>query len=144
MEKFIKKLKLDIILGIIFIASTFIAQALLWFVLPEMKNGIAKHFISGFLVGLSFVIIYFVIRNIIIIKDKNKLLELYTKENDERRKSIELFTSKSGYKITLNLLSIAMIFSICINKYVGFTLIGVILLITGINFLTEIYYNKKM
>ena len=144
MEKFKKKLKNDIIVGVVFCSLLVILQTLLWFFLPQTPNGVEKNFTAGFLVGLGTVCVVFIARNVSSLKNEDELKKLYIKETDERRKSINLSASRISFKISLVGLATAMIIAININKFIGFALLAAVLFIIAVNISTILYFNRKM
>ncbi len=65
------------------------------------------------------------------------------RKNDERNKFIKLKTESFTIKIVIYLMGIALIVTAFINRYVFYTLLGVLLVNLVTYFIVKIYYSKK-
>jgi hypothetical protein len=65
------------------------------------------------------------------------------KRNDERNKYIKLKTESMTIKICLYLLGIALLVTAFINRFIFYTLIGVLLVGVIVFTIVKIYYSKK-
>ena len=65
------------------------------------------------------------------------------RKNDERNKFIKLKTESFTIKILLYLMGIALIVTAFINRYIFYTLLGVLLVNLVVYFIVKLYYSKK-
>ncbi len=65
------------------------------------------------------------------------------KRNDERNKYIKLKTESMTIKICIYLLGIALLVTAFINRFIFYTLIGVLLVGVIVFSIVKIYYSKK-
>ncbi len=65
------------------------------------------------------------------------------RKNDERNKFIKLKTESFTIKILIYLMGIALIVTAFINRYVFYTLLGVLLVNLVVYFIVKFYYCKK-
>lgn len=144
MEKFRRKLKNEMILGVIYCCVEAIIISLLWFVIPDMPNAMNKHFTSGFIVGITAVVISFIVRNGLALRNESEFRKLYVKETDERTKSIEAQAGKAGIKMVLAGLSIAMVIAANVDKLICLTLLAATMFTVVVMMVTNFFYNQKL
>ena len=65
------------------------------------------------------------------------------RKNDERNKFIKLKTESFTIKTSVYLMGIALIVTAFINRYIFYTLLGVLFVNLVIYFIVKIYYSKK-
>ena len=65
------------------------------------------------------------------------------RKNDERNKFIKLKTESFTIKILIYMMGIALIVTAFINRYIFYTLLGVLLVNLVVYFIVKIYYSKK-
>ena len=65
------------------------------------------------------------------------------RKNDERNKFIRLKTESFTIKISIYLMGIALIVTAFINRYVFYTILGVLLVQLVVYFIVKLYYCKK-
>ena len=98
----------------------------------------------GFLVGISFVALFYMFRLRKIVKNPTELQKLYNKENDER---LALIRQKSGMPIimiTSGIMILAAVVAGYINETVFFTLIAAAMAQIVISMAVKAYYMRKM
>ncbi|MDI9470079.1 MAG: hypothetical protein QM296_07725 [Bacillota bacterium] len=143
MEAYKARLKGDIAIGVIMVSIIAICQPLVWFVIPEYPDALNKGFTSGFLIGIALVAVAIIARNASVLKNEDELRKLYIKENDERTLAVEASAGKTGIKIVLMGLAIAMAVAASIHRVVALTLLGATLFTVAVIFITNWIYNRK-
>ncbi|NLM46129.1 MAG: hypothetical protein GX200_04955 [Firmicutes bacterium] len=107
-------------------------------------ESLAFSFSLGFAIGIEFVVLYFIAKYRAALKDEQKLKLLYIEENDEREEHINLLIGKSGIKIILVSLSVAMLIAAYINQIVFFTLLAATLYTVVVVGALKIFYKKTV
>ncbi len=108
--------------------------------LPEMSIAFA----SGFFIGLQSVVIYFMAKYRIALRDEEKLKTLYIEEHDERSRYIAQKTGGFGINIILGGLSLSMLVAVFLNKTVFITLLAALLFCVFVKLALELYYKKTV
>ena len=98
----------------------------------------------GLLGGVTFVLIFDVLKNIALFRNEEKLKKRYIIETDERTVAVEAAAGKAGLKIVLLGLATALIVASFVDKYVATTLLVALVFTVIVIASTKFYYNKKM
>ncbi len=110
----------------------------------EHFNSMWRGFTSGAACGIGAMMLFFLIRNLIALKDENKLKKLYIQESDERQKLI-CDTSRSSAGRTFLLLGMVVgIVAGFFSMAVGITIIACILFYALTSFGFMLYYGHKL
>ena len=156
MNEFRDKLKIqNLTIGIcciILTAFSFLAAAgeagLIDFMQPAVENTRWQSMWRGFITGASsnflIVMIVFLVRNIIVLRDEQKLKKLYVKETDERE--IQIWTSARATSMRIFLMGglVAGIVAGYFNIVVSITIISCGFIHSIIGFLCMLYYRIKL
>ncbi|MDI9496979.1 MAG: hypothetical protein QM270_00620 [Bacillota bacterium] len=143
MEAFKARLKGDIVAGVIMVSVIALCQPLVWFVLPENPDALSRAFTSGFLIGIALVAVGIMARNASVLKNEDELKKLYIRENDERTLAVQASAAKTGIKIVLMGLAIAMVVAASIHRVVALTLLGATVFTIAVNYITNWIYNRR-
>ena len=107
----------------------------------------AQAFIGGFQVGILAILLgallYFIIRNILAMRDQERMKKLYVYETDERRKFIRQQSGSMGMNIILYGLAAGTVVAGNFNDTVFFTLLGACLFVSLVRSFLKLYYRKK-
>ncbi len=155
MEQYKEKLKLyNILLGIgAFILAVFsflaVGSELGWFVIfPPVAGG--SHWQSawyGFITGASFglcaTMVFFLIRNILALKNEKKLKKLYIKENDERTVQICTLARNTAMQMMLWIGIAATVIAGYFSITVSITILACTFVSSVLGLLLMAYYSKK-
>lgn len=145
MEQFRKKLKTRLVLLcavlLLFVAILLYNQ----FGAPDtLKNSLAFSFQCGFSASGSLVLVFWLMKYRVALKDEAKLRLLYNEENDERMSAIR---AKAGIPMVL-ILSLTLVLAGMVigywNATVFVVLIGVALFQLLVNLGVKLYYKVKM
>lgn len=101
-------------------------------------------FYAGVSMGITFMFIFGFVKNLMAIRNKNKLKKLYIKENDERTKEICEKGKSAGASAYVFCALAAAIIGGYFNITVFFTLIAGLLGLSLFMIGGKIYYNKKI
>lgn len=144
MEKFKKKIRNNIMLGVFFLLLNIVLTFLKKIYFPDVENGLENSFVCGLLGGVTFVLIFDVLKNIALFRNEEKLKKRYIIETDERTVAVEAAAGKAGLKIVLLGLATALIVASFVDKCVATTLLVALVFTVIVIASTKFYYNKKM
>ncbi len=142
MENYKKSLKTKnfwMILIIIFIFAIYLILLINKKFIDEYDLG----FSLGVFTGLSVEILFFITRNLLTLRNEDKLRRLYIKEHDERSLMIKQKTGSIGIQICMIGLGIASLVSIFFDKTVFYSLFAALFFIAIVKAILKIYYMKK-
>ncbi|MEA5026606.1 hypothetical protein SDC9_83438 [bioreactor metagenome] len=107
--------------------------------LPDFAVG----FITGAMIGLEFIVIYFMWNYRRALDDEQKLRQLYIKENDEREQYIMNEISRHALDLIIGSLIISVVFTVFINQTIFFTNMLILLFVLIVKGSFKIYYHHK-
>lgn len=146
MEKFKRKIRKRIF-GM---SLTIICLSITYFVLLSNKNNLPKtaDFIMGFqtgvFCGLELGLVFYLVKNMVSIRDENSLKKLYIKENDERTIMIMQKTGAMGMAICNIGLGFATVIAGFFNQIVFFSLLGATAFTALVKGFFKLYYHNKL
>ena len=109
-----------------------------------LKNSLAFSFQCGFSASGSFVLVFWLMKYRVALKDEAKLRLLYNEENDERMSAIR---AKAGIPMVL-ILSLALVLGGMVigywNETIFVVLVGVALFQLLVSLGVKLYYKVKM
>ena len=143
MEEFKKKIRRrQLIFNMICLSSLAVYFGLQF--LTKDVSDFARGLTMGVWCGVEFVAMFNSIRLLIILKNEEKLKELYIQEHDERNIAIQKETSQKGFFITMMAMAIAAIvagfFNVTVCTTLFFTMTGSAIIVIAVN----LYYRNKM
>lgn len=106
-------------------------------------QGFIEGFQVGSIVALFGALIFFIIRNIIAIKNPERLKKLYISETDERKLLIKQKSGSVGMNIIMYGLAAGTAISGNINDIVFFSLLGACMFVTLVRVSLKLYYRNK-
>ena len=150
MENFKKKLQfqLRILLAkLVFACSALVAS----YRFAEIKEislpASAQDFVSGFqygiIMGFLGILFFYIIRNLIAIRNPDRLKKLYISETDERKQFIRLNSGAEGIVFIIYGLAVGTAVSGNINAMVFFTLLGACFFAISVRVVLRLYYKNK-
>lgn len=143
MEKFRKKLELKyrvVSLFCCFATGIFCTLRRLTENVSEFASGI----LSGFFGGLLLVSCYILARYYVVLKNENKLKQMYIEETDERNIAITKETMKTASFISLLITILAVIVSAFFSPVVSITLAAAMICESVVTIIVHAYYKKHM
>ncbi len=155
MEKYREKLKIDnliisiaaFILTIFCVLAAAAEAGLLPFPVPTAGNSHWQSMWRGFICGASFgilaLMVAFLIRNFLALKDEKRLKKLYIKETDERSIKIWASARESAYRTFLLLALAAGIIAGYFSIAVGITIIACAFFASILGALYAVYYSIR-
>jgi len=105
------------------------------------QNG--KELATGAFVGMIAVILVYIFRTASCMSSKEKMQELYIRENDERRCLIMQKTGSLGFRISAVGLGLAAIVTGFFNPTVSLTLLGAIIFLLLVKMSLWTYYSRR-
>ncbi len=150
MEQFKEKLKIDNLLygvSVFFLAAFWLLSVLgLWE--PVVKDShwhdAWRGFVTGASSGLLGVMTFFLVRNLLALKDEKKLKKLYIQENDERLIQVWTKARASALQAFLLLGLVAIIIAGYFSPTVSITILGCVLFGSLLGIFFKIYWNIKL
>ncbi len=109
----------------------------------ERIQGFIEGFQVGILMTLVITLIFFLVRNIMAMRDSERLKKLYISETDERKLFIMQKSGSIGMNIAMYGLAVGTAVSGNINDTVFLTLLGACLFLTLIRGFFKLYYRNK-
>lgn len=102
-----------------------------------------RGFVSGGSSGILGLMVFVLIRNLLAIKDNQKLKKLYVKTHDER--TIQLFHNARSTAMTIFLIGglIAVMVTGYFNATVSITILACVMVCSSLCLWLKIYYDKK-
>lgn len=97
----------------------------------------------GLFTALAIASSVFIIRNIIVLRNPQKLKAAYIKEHDERCQKIASEVGKNSYLPEVILLLIACVIAGYYSMIVSLTILGVIVFHSIVRILMNIYYRRR-
>ncbi len=155
MEQYKEKLKLDnlvlaisaVVLALFAIIAITAESGVLPFPVPTAGDShwqsAWRGFISGASCGILGVLVAFLIRNVLALRDEKKLKKLYIKENDERSCQIWSAARVAAYRTFLIAALVAGIIAGYFSIAVCITLISCVFFASVIGAFYAIYYSRK-
>jgi hypothetical protein len=146
MEKFAKKVKsrsLIMSLVTIFIGLTIVILMIIQNKLPNLPDFI-RGYQFGITTGLIVIMVYYIVKDLISLRDEKSLRKLYIEETDERNKTIMQQTGAVGMNLCIIGLAFASIVTGFFNQIVFFSLLGATIFASTIKGILILYYNKKL
>lgn len=110
--------------------------------LPADTDQMQK-FAAGVFTPLTIFVVYYVIKNVKVLRNEEALREQYVRENDERARLILQKTGSLGFRIAGAGLGLAAIVACFLDKTVFFSLLGALAFIALIKLSLKLYYGKK-
>lgn len=108
--------------------------------LGGMFNGIRAGIVIGFVI---FLLITF-IKNLLIIRNEEKLKKMYVEENDERALAISEHSSRVTFNITMYVILAVCVVTGLYNTTISLTLLAAWIFIILTRIITMSFYNKKI
>lgn len=109
----------------------------------EYWQGIAEGFQVGIVVALFGFLIFFFFRNILAMRNPDRLKKLYISETDERKLLIMQKSGSVGMNIVVYGLAVGTAVAGNINDTVFFTLMGASLFTASVRGFLKLYYRVK-
>jgi len=97
----------------------------------------------GVVIGLLGFLLFFFVRNILAIRNPERLKKLYISEMDERKQFIQRQAGSVGMNIVMYGLTAGTVVAGNINNTVFFTLLGACVFVALVRGFLKIYYRKK-
>lgn len=145
LEAYRKKLRTRIrICGIFMLLCLTVPSVLLLQLAPQQQYWHANDFITGALLGLTLILVFFIFRWRRALTDDTLCKRLYLKEYDEREIAIWQKASRSAYLFAAGALLFAGLAAGYFNLTVCLTLIGASLFIRLLYKGFYLYYKKHM
>ena len=101
-------------------------------------------FIAGVAMGLTIVMVFVLVKNLMAMKSEKTLKKLYAKENDERKIEICSKGKSAGASICLPCMLVAAIISGYFSITVSITVVVCIFSVSLFMLAGKIYYSKKL
>ena len=150
MDKFKKKLSTTNILLFVLIVITVTATIITTYSnikseSPDFNHDFHFGFSLGFGITLALILTGFIIRNIYVMSDPERLKKHYYKKNDERTKMIMQKSGAIGFPIVIIGLAVAINISLFFyNETVSYTLIITMFCICAVMFALRLFYKIKL
>lgn len=109
----------------------------------ERIQGFVEGFQVGILIALCGALIFLFVRNIMAMRNSERLKKLYISETDERKLFIMQKSGSIGMNIAMYGLAVGTAVAGNINDIVFFTLLGACLFVTLIRGFFKLYYRNK-
>lgn len=107
--------------------------------IPDFIRG----FQSGLFCGLELVMVCYIFKIRVALKQEDALKKMYIAEHDERAASIRLHTFATSGVVSLGLLALAAIIAGFFDEKICLTLVIVLLALIFLKLLFKLYYLKK-
>lgn len=154
METYRNKLKIQNIFSLIGIVVLALLIAIVHFYLPQegyvlpsaeaRRNSFWRGFIDGVSVGFAALLLLGVVRNLLAMKNEQKLRAQYIKAHDERSRRIwEMAGANSYWFVTMGLL-LAAIVAGYFNPLITIVIVCCIFYICMVRLILKVYYGKKL
>ena len=111
--------------------------------ITQFQHGFIEGFQVGIVVALFGFLIFFFIRNILAIRNPERLKKLYISETDERKLFIKQQSGSAGMNFIMYGLAIGTIVAGNINGTVFYSLLGACLFVVIVRGFLKIYYKNK-
>jgi uncharacterized membrane protein len=141
MDKYREKIRKRIIV----MAFVLIVLAVIYFMLPLIITELPSipDFIRGFHMGsftaIELVLVFYIVRYIVSLRNEGALKKLYIEENDERTKMIMQKSGAIGMEICMAGLAIGTITAGFLDKTVFFSLLGALAFTALVRGLIKVY-----
>lgn len=109
----------------------------------EFLHGFTEGFQVGIIIALFGFLTFFFFRNILAMRNPERLKRLYISETDERKLLIMQKSGSSGMNIVMYGLAVGTAVAGNFNDTVFFTLLGACLFVTSVRGFLKLYYRKK-
>ena len=109
----------------------------------ETVQAFIEGFQVGILVALLGALLYFIIRNILAMRNQERMKKLYVSETDERRQFIRQQSGSVGMNIVLYGLAAGTVVAGNFNDTIFFALLGACLFVSLVRGFLKLYYRKK-
>jgi uncharacterized membrane protein len=110
---------------------------------PESFQGFTEGFQVGIIVALFGFLLYFFIRNIIAMRNPDRMKKLYISETDERKLLIMQKSGSDGMNIVMYGLAVGSAVAGNFDDTVFFALLGACVFVALVRGLLKLYYQKK-
>lgn len=112
--------------------------------IKDFFGGVLNGLRGGVIVGFVLYLIVTFIKNMLAIRNEEKLKKLYVEENDERALAISEHSSQVTFNITVYIILIACVITGLYSAVISLTLLAVWIFIVLIRIITLGCYNKKL
>lgn len=143
MEEFRKKLKTRLNLCISYCCMALFLNFLLNR-LTAHTSDFSRGMTMGILISTELSSVFLIFYYSTVLKNEEKLKQMYIKSKDERNLAIARETTRTGALISVYALAIAIIISGFYSMTISITLFFVLMASTLINVAVKLYYSKKM
>lgn len=143
MEEFKKKLTKKYRLIAVFCSFSLI----MYFGLQRFTNGaddFASGLVTGVFIGIMLVSVYNLAKIYAVLKNEEKLKQMYIQETDERNVAVSKETMKTSSVISVMVTAVAAIVSGFFNPVISMTLGISVMVDAVITIAVQSYYNKNM
>jgi len=106
-------------------------------------TGFIEGFQVGLLTALLAALLYYLVRNLLALRNPEKLKKLYIAETDERKQFIQRQAGSIGMNIVMFGLAAGAVIAGNMNDTVFFTLMGACVFVALIRAFLKIYYKNK-